>query len=173
MATIPPSLLPTSLSHLALVVYLMSLNPMPLSIFLFPRLLHPGFVLMYYFFLFFVFFLQFLLIFSASVSLPFIHCWAFLCPHRNELPPYSSLYGFNVHAIGFFPCISFCLYSVLLLFFSLYFVCYLLVIMLWLRWFDWIPFDPDLCVMDVYVTLAFGLRRKNGPDFCVVDKCVS
>jgi hypothetical protein len=52
-------------------------------------------------------------------------------PHRDELPPCSSLYGVNVHAIGFFPCISFCLYSVMLLFFSLYFICYLLVIMLW------------------------------------------
>jgi hypothetical protein len=79
----------------------------------------------------------------------------------------------NVHAIGFFPCISFCLYSIILLFFSLYFICYLLVIMLWPRWFDWIPFDLDLCVVDVYVTLAFGYRRKNGPDFYVVDECVS
>jgi hypothetical protein len=57
-------------------------------------------------------------------------------PHRNELPPCSSLYEVNVHAIGFFPCISFCLYSIMLLFFSLYFICYLLVIMLWPRWFD-------------------------------------
>jgi hypothetical protein len=53
------------------------------------------------------------------------------------------------------------------------FHCYLLVIMLYPRWFDWIPFDPDLCVVDVYVTLAFGLRRKNDPDFYVVDECVS
>jgi hypothetical protein len=52
-------------------------------------------------------------------------------PHRDELPPYSFLYEVNVHAIGFFPCISFCLYSVTLLFFSLHFICYLLVIMLW------------------------------------------
>jgi hypothetical protein len=73
----------------------------------------------------------------------------------------------------FFPCISFCLYSVMLLFFSLYFICYLLVIMLWHRWFDWIPFDPDLCVVNVYVTLAFGSRRKNGSNFYVMDKCVS
>jgi hypothetical protein len=94
-------------------------------------------------------------------------------PHCDELPPCSSLYRVNVHAIGFFPCISFCLYSVILLFFSLYFICYLLVIMLWPQWFDWIPFDPDLCVVDVYVTLAFGSRRKNGPDFYVVDECVS
>jgi CHASE2 domain-containing sensor protein len=58
-------------------------------------------------------------------------------------------------------------------FFSLYFICYLLVIMLWPRWFDWIPFDPDLCVMDVNVTLAFESRRKNSLDFYVVDECVS
>jgi hypothetical protein len=59
-----------------------------------------------------------------------------------------------------------------MLFFSLYFICYLLVIMLWPRWFDWILFDPDLCVVDVYFTLAFGSRKKNGPDFYVVDECV-
>jgi hypothetical protein len=96
-----------------------------------------------------------------------------LRPYRDELPPCSSLYGVNVHAIGFFPCISFCLYSVMLLFFSLYFICYLLVIMLWPRWFNWIPFDLDLCVVDVYVTLAFESKKKNGPDFYVVDECVS
>jgi hypothetical protein len=67
-----------------------------------------------------------------------------------------------------FACIQLCCF-----FFSLYFICYLLVIMFWPRWFDWIPFDLDLCVMDVYVTLAFGSRRKNGTDFYVVDKCVS
>jgi hypothetical protein len=61
----------------------------------------------------------------------------------------------------------------MLLFFSLYFICYLLVIMLWPRWFDWIPFDPDLCVVDVYVTLAFEPMRKNGSDFYVIDECVS
>jgi hypothetical protein len=94
-------------------------------------------------------------------------------PQCNELPSCSSLYGVNVHAIGFFPCISFCLYSVMLLFFSLYFICYLLVIMLWPRWFDWILFDSDLCVVYVYVTLAFESRRKNGPDFYVVNECVS
>jgi hypothetical protein len=97
----------------------------------------------------------------------------FLRPHCDELPPYSSLYEVSVHSIGFFPCISFCLYSVLLLFFFLYFVCYLLVIILWLRWFVWIPFYPDLYVVDVYITLAFELRRKNGTDFSVVDECVS
>jgi hypothetical protein len=37
----------------------------------------------------------------------------------------------------------------------------------------WIPFGPDLCVVDMYVTLAFGSRRKIGLDFYVVDKCVS
>jgi hypothetical protein len=67
-----------------------------------------------------------------------------------------------------FACIQFCC-----LFFSLYFVCYLIVIILWPRLFDWIPFDLDLYVVDVYVTLAFGSKRKNGPDFCVMDECVS
>jgi hypothetical protein len=42
----------------------------------------------------------------------------------------------------------------------MHFICYLLVIMLWPRWFFWIPFDPDLYVVDVYVILAFELRRK-------------
>jgi hypothetical protein len=56
--------------------------------------------------------------------------WLFSCPYHDELPPCFSLYGVNALAIGFFPYISFCLYSVLLLFFSLYFVCYLLVIMI-------------------------------------------
>jgi hypothetical protein len=50
---------------------------------------------------------------------------------------------------------------------------FLLVIMLLPRWFGWIFFGPDLCVVDVYVTLASGLRRKIGLDFCVVDECVS
>jgi CHASE2 domain-containing sensor protein len=64
-------------------------------------------------------------------------------------------------------------FSYVVFFFSLYFICYLLVIMLWPRWFDWIPFDLDLCVVDVYVTLAFGSIRKNGPDFYVVDECIA
>jgi hypothetical protein len=51
-------------------------------------------------------------------------------PHRNEFPPCSSLYGVSVHAIGLFPSISFSFYLVQLLFFFLYFVCYLLAIML-------------------------------------------
>jgi hypothetical protein len=144
-----------SFSHWALVVYLMSLNPVPPVPFPLPPP-HPsrylfwcfavlllclflcflGFLGFFFFFFFFFFFLQFMPIFSAPVSLPSVHCWLFSRPHRYELPPCSSLYGVSVHAIGFFPCISFCLYSVLLLFFSLYFVCYLLVIMLWPRWFD-------------------------------------
>jgi hypothetical protein len=61
----------------------------------------------------------------------------------------------------------------MLLFFFPYFICYLLVIMLWPRLFNWIPFDPDLCVVDVYVTMAFGSRRKNDPDLYVMDECVS
>jgi hypothetical protein len=71
-------------------------------------------------------------------------------------------------SVFLFTCIQFYCF-----FFSLHFICYLLVIMLWPRWFDWILFDPDLCVVDVYVTLAFRSMRKNGPDFCVVDECVS
>jgi hypothetical protein len=42
----------TSLSHWVLVVYLLSLDLMPPSLFLIPRLLHPGFcfgILLYYF----------------------------------------------------------------------------------------------------------------------------
>jgi hypothetical protein len=50
---------------------------------------------------------------------------------------------------------------------------FLLVIMLSPRWFGWIPFGLDLCIVDVYVTLAFESRMKIGPDFCVVDECVS
>jgi hypothetical protein len=50
---------------------------------------------------------------------------------------------------------------------------FLLVIMLSLRWFGWIPFGLDLCIVDVYVTLAFESRMKIGPDFCVVDEYVS
>jgi hypothetical protein len=147
-----------------------------MSLFLFPRLLHPGILfwcfdvfLLCLFLCFLGFFLQFLRRFRCPTSIAGL----FSCPHHNELPQCSSLYGVNVHAISFFSCISFCLYSILLLFFSMYFICYLLVIMLWPRWFDWIPFDPDLCAVDVYITLAFGLRRKNGPDFYVVDECVS
>jgi hypothetical protein len=61
----------------------------------------------------------------------------------------------------------------LFFFFFQYFICYLLVIMLWSRWFDWISFNPNLCVVDVYVALAFRSMRKNGPDFYAVDECVS
>jgi hypothetical protein len=49
----------------------------------------------------------------------------------------------------------------------------LLVIMLSPHWFGWIPFGLDLCVVDVYITLAFGSRKKISPDFYVVDECVS
>jgi hypothetical protein len=83
MAAIPPSLLPTSLSHLALVVYLMSLNLVPLSIFLFPASSIPVLFWCFdvlLFSVFCVFFLQFLPIFSALVSLPSVHCWAFFAP---------------------------------------------------------------------------------------------
>jgi hypothetical protein len=156
--------------HRTLIVYLMSLDLVPPSLFLFPCLLHLSIcfgVLLYYFLFVSVFFWVFFFFFFA------ISAGLFLCLHHDKLPPCSSLYRVSVHAISFFPCISFCLYSVLLFFFSLYFVCYLLVTMFWPRWFNWIPFDPDLCVMDVYVTLTFKSRRKNSPDFYIVDECVS
>jgi hypothetical protein len=133
----PPSLLPTSLSHRALVVYLMSLDPVPLSLLLIPRLLHPGFcfgVLLYFFLsvsVFFEFFCSFCRSSSHQFRCPPSIAELLSCPHHDELPPCSSLYEVNVHTIGFFPCISFYLYSVMLLSFTLYFICYLLVIMLW------------------------------------------
>jgi hypothetical protein len=139
---------------------------------------HPGFcfsVLLYFFYVCFCFFFFFFLL---LLLLLLFHCPPSIAellsrPYSGELSLCSSLYRVNIHAIDLFSCISFCLYSVMLLFFSLYFICYLFVIMLWPRWFDWIPFDSDLCVVDVYVTLAFRSRRKNGSDFYVVDKCVS
>jgi hypothetical protein len=69
----------------------------------------------------------------------------------------------------FFPVFSFFLY----LFFPCISVVFLLIIILSPRWFDWIPFGPDLCVVDMYVILAFGSKRKIDPDFYVVDECVS
>jgi hypothetical protein len=157
----------------------MSLDPVPPSLLLIPRLLHLDFcfgVLLYFFLsvsVFFEFFCSFYQSSPRRFRCPRSITELLSHPHRDELPSCYSLYGVNVHAIGFFPCISFCLYSVMLLFFSLYFICYLLVIILWPRWFDWIPFDPDLCVVDVYIILAFGSRRKNGLNFYVVDECVS
>jgi hypothetical protein len=173
------------LSYRTLVVYLMSLDPVPAVPF--PLLPPPPSQFLFWCFAIFLFslFLCFLGFFFFFFFCSFcrssprrFHCppsiaRLFSCPHRDELPSCSSLYRINIHVIGFFPCISFCLYSVMLLFFSLYFVCYLLIIILWPRWFDWIPFDPDLCVVDMYVTLSFGSRRKNGLDFCVVDECIS
>ena len=131
-------------SHRTLVVYFMSLDPMPPIPFPFPppppsRYLFWCFGVLL-FCLFLCFLNYFFCNFCRSSPRPF-RCppsivGLFSRPHCDELPPYSSLYGVSVHTIGFFPCISFCLYSILLLFFSLYFVCYLLVIMLWPRWFD-------------------------------------
>jgi hypothetical protein len=124
----PPSLLPTSLSHRVLVVYLMSLDPVPLSLFLIPRLLHPGFCLVFCCItflsvsVFFEFFCSFCRSSPRQFRCPPSITELLSHPHRDELPPCSSLYEVNVHAIGFFPCISFCLYSVMLLFFSLYFI---------------------------------------------------
>jgi hypothetical protein len=128
-----------------------------------------GFLVFWFFFFGFFFFFFF---FAVSTNL-FHASFAALRPllgffraptatsfHCALLPLYSSLYGVSVYVICFFPCSSFYLYSVLLLFFSLYFVCYLLVIMLLLRWFDWIPFDPNLCVVDVYVTWLSGRGGK-------------
>jgi hypothetical protein len=143
----------------------------------FSSLLHPGFcfgVLLSYFFVCFCgfFFVVFVDLLRASFAalrplLGFFHSLAATSFHCALLCT-GSTYMQSV-----FFRVSFCLYSVLLLFFSLYFVCYLFVIMLWPRWFDWIPFDPDMWVVDVYVTLAFESMRKNGLDFCVIDECVS
>jgi hypothetical protein len=65
----------------------------------------------------------------------------------------------------FFPVFPFCLY--------LFFPCIFVVIMLLPHWFGLIPFGPNLCVVDVYVTLAFWSSRKISPDFCVVDEYVT
>jgi hypothetical protein len=80
-----------------------------------PRLLHPDFVLVFCYitflsiYVFFEFFCSFcrssLRWFRCPSSIPEL----LLHPHRDELPSCSSLYGVNVHAIGFFPCISFLL----------------------------------------------------------------
>jgi hypothetical protein len=129
-----------SLLHRALVVYLISLDPVPSSLFLFPHIPTssiPVFVLVFccIIFLFVSVFFEFFCSFCRS-SIRWFRCpppiaGLFSRPHHNQLPPCSSLYGVSVHTISFFPCISFCLYSVLLLLFFLYFICYLLVIMLW------------------------------------------
>jgi CHASE2 domain-containing sensor protein len=87
------------------------------------------------------------------------HC-ALLCMGST----YTRSVSFSIFL---FTCIQLCCF-----FFSLYFVCYLLVIMIWPQLFDWIPFDPDLYVVDVYVIMAFESRKKNGPNFCVVDERV-
>jgi hypothetical protein len=118
----PPSLLPTSLSYRTLVVYLMSLDPVPPSLLLIPRLLHPGFcfgVLLYFFMsvsVFFEFFCSFCRSFPRRFRCPPSIAELLSRPHRDELPPCSSLYGVNVHMIGFFPyiffaCIQLCCFS--------------------------------------------------------------
>jgi hypothetical protein len=83
------------------------------------------------FYVFFEFFCIFLPIFSAPVSLPFRPLLGFFrAPTVTSFHRALLCTRVNVHAIDFFPCISFSLYSIMLLFFSLYFICYLLVIML-------------------------------------------
>jgi hypothetical protein len=74
-----------------------------------------------------------------------------------------------------FLLIVFPLYRFLALFYFpvLFYFMLLLVIMLWPLWFVWFPFGPNLCVVDMYVTLAFRSRRKNGPNYYVVNECVS
>jgi hypothetical protein len=89
-------------------------------------------------------------------------------PPRNEFQTYLSVVKVYLNVIGF-PCILFFLVFV----FPCISVVFFLVIMLLPRWFDWIPFGLDLCVVDMYVTLAFELKRKIGPDFYVVDECIS
>jgi hypothetical protein len=106
---------------------------------------------------------------SASVSPPSTYCRAlFSAPLRQTSNAPVSGKGL-LERDRFFLVFSFCLYLV----FPYISIVFLLVIMLSPRWFGWIPFGPDLCVMDVCVTLAFGSRRKIDPDFCVVDECIS
>jgi hypothetical protein len=106
---------------------------------------------------------------SALVSPPSTYCQAlFRAPlQRTSNAPVNDQ-GL-LERDQFFSVFPFCLY----VFFPCISVVFLLVIMPSPRWFSWIPFGPDLCVVDVYVTLAFELRRKIGLDFCVVDECVS
>jgi hypothetical protein len=158
----------------------MSIDPVSPIPFPLPPLPSSGFcfgVLLYYFFSLFLCFLGFFVVsidllnasfaalrpllgfFRAPTAMSFHH--ALLCTGST----YTRSVSFHVFL---FACIQFCCF-----FFSLYFVCYLLVIMLWPRWFNWIPFDADLCVVDMYVTLAFESMRKNGSDLCVVNECIS
>jgi hypothetical protein len=118
----PPSLLPTSISHRALVVYLMSLDPVPSSLLLIPHLLHPCFcfgVLLYFFCLFMCFFSFFavsvdllragfialhplLSFFRAPTAMSF-HC-ALLCT--------GSMYTRSISfPVFLFACIQLCCFS--------------------------------------------------------------
>jgi hypothetical protein len=72
----------------------------------------------------------FLPIFSAPVSLPSVHCWAFFAPPLRQASTILFFVRGQRTCDRFLSLYFFCLYLVLLLFFSLYFVCYLLVIML-------------------------------------------
>jgi hypothetical protein len=58
--------------------------------------------------------------------------------------------------------IFFFLYLLFACFFFPYIsIVFLLVIMLSPCWFGWISFGPDLCVIDVYVTLAFRVEKED------------
>jgi hypothetical protein len=93
---------------------------------------------------------------SALVSPPSTYCRALFPAPRDELQTYLSVVGVCLNAISFpwyflFACICF---------FPVFLFVLLLIIMLSPCWFGWIPFGLDLCVVDVYVTLTFGSRRK-------------
>jgi hypothetical protein len=137
-STIPPPHVPFAP---ILVVYLMSLDPVPPSLFLTPSSI-PIFVLVFcrITFLsvsvFFEFFCSFCRSSPHRFCCPSSIAELLLRPHRDELPPCSSLYGVNVHVIGFFLCIFFLLVFSYVAFLFPVFHCYLLIIMLWPRWFD-------------------------------------
>jgi hypothetical protein len=73
------------------------------------------------------------------------------------LPLCSSLYEVNIHAIGFFPCFFLLVFSYVAFLFLVFRLLFVfnnaLASMVRLD-----PFDPDMCVVDVYVTLAFESR---------------
>jgi hypothetical protein len=111
-----------------------------------------------------------------SASQPSIHWFrAYLAspPCRASFVPYrcrSPMCAQSAFLLVVFPLYRF---VALFYFLVLFYFLLLLVIMLWPLWFIWISFGPDLYVVDVHDTLAFGLMRKNGLDCCVVDECVS
>jgi hypothetical protein len=167
-----PDLVPTSpVERLAFYFPVLALFPVVFCFCLFSLFFGFGFSLYCSFSVCFVcvLFLQFCRSPPHPVCRPPPTAKLYFALPRDELQTHLSVVGVCLNAIGFslhflFACIDF---------FHVFYVVFLLVIMLSPRWFGWIPFSPDLRVMDVYVTLVFGSRRKISPDFCVVDECVS